>query len=349
MDREGRVLQQRVERARPPPAGPASRAKRVGGEDGVGRGTATPSAPCVARRSGLEPGRQAAAERRQPPRRSRSAPGTTAASSPRGCPRRRPPCRAAACRYAELLATLATEKSRRDEGVHQAARRRRPRPRRRPAPRPRRRRPATRRAASAPAADSPSCAQRSANASSSANGAELGDHRAAIGARAERSLARAGVVVSGRHWPDAFSASATSWRHVALVVLGQHLARLEHAVGAEGALRHHALALAEQVGQVALEHHRAHGDLVGHLEADHAAGVAGQAAALHQAADADRCGRGARPSPWPGSGCRRTPPRRPWRRATAPPPAPPRARRRPPPSVAAAPCAISEGTPSPAR
>ena len=38
-------------------------------------------------------------------------------------------------------------------------------------------------------------------------------------------------------------------RHVVLVVLGEHLARAEHAVGAELALRHHAFAFAEQVRQ----------------------------------------------------------------------------------------------------
>ena len=38
-------------------------------------------------------------------------------------------------------------------------------------------------------------------------------------------------------------------RHVVLVVLGQHLARAEHAVGVEPALRDDALALAEQVGE----------------------------------------------------------------------------------------------------
>src|SRR5690606_21805451 len=38
-------------------------------------------------------------------------------------------------------------------------------------------------------------------------------------------------------------------RHVVLVVLGEHLARVEDAVGAELALRDHALALAEEVRQ----------------------------------------------------------------------------------------------------
>src|SRR5437763_6521204 len=40
-------------------------------------------------------------------------------------------------------------------------------------------------------------------------------------------------------------------RHVVLVVLGEHLARGEHAVGAKLALRHHALALAEKIRQLA--------------------------------------------------------------------------------------------------
>src|SRR5258706_1139545 len=61
-------------------------------------------------------------------------------------------------------------------------------------------------------------------------------------------------------------------RHVVLVVLGEHLARLEDAVGTEPALRHHALAFAKQVGKDAdvddrnrlrgVGHAKAHGEPV---------------------------------------------------------------------------------------
>ena len=76
-------------------------------------------------------------------------------------------------------------------------------------------------------------------------------------------------------------------RHVVLVVLGQHLARVEHAVGAHLALRDHALALLEQVGQDAAVGH-GHGLRgVGDDEV-HVGAVALDAAFLHQAADAER-------------------------------------------------------------
>ena len=56
-------------------------------------------------------------------------------------------------------------------------------------------------------------------------------------------------------------------RHVVLVVLGQHLARDEHAVGAELALRDHALAFLEQVGKDAGVDDRDRLRGVGHDEA----------------------------------------------------------------------------------
>ncbi len=55
--------------------------------------------------------------------------------------------------------------------------------------------------------------------------------------------------------PDFLQRLGDFGRHVVLVVLGQHLARGEDAVGAERALGDHALAFAEQVGQQAAIDH----------------------------------------------------------------------------------------------
>jgi hypothetical protein len=75
-------------------------------------------------------------------------------------------------------------------------------------------------------------------------------------------------------------------RHVVFVVLGEHLARAEHAVCAQLPLRNHALALAEQVRQRAAVDHgdgfRRVGDHEAHLHA-----FALHAALLHHAADAE--------------------------------------------------------------
>jgi len=86
-------------------------------------------------------------------------------------------------------------------------------------------------------------------------------------------------------------------RHVVLVVLGEHFLGDEHAPVVELAARDDALPFAEQVGQHAGVAH-AHGVReVGEREADlEAAGLALDAAVLHQATDADaaRIGRLAR-------------------------------------------------------
>jgi hypothetical protein len=71
------------------------------------------------------------------------------------------------------------------------------------------------------------------------------------------------------------------WRHVGLVVLGQHFARHEHAILAQHALRDDALALAEQVRQQAVVAHLHDVRLVGQRELDEAV----SAAALHAALD----------------------------------------------------------------
>ena len=77
-------------------------------------------------------------------------------------------------------------------------------------------------------------------------------------------------------------------RHIVLVVLGQHLARLKHAVGTELALGHDALALLEQVGQHTLVLHRYLAPRVGHDETDcHAVGQALDRSFLHQASDTE--------------------------------------------------------------
>jgi predicted hotdog family 3-hydroxylacyl-ACP dehydratase len=55
-------------------------------------------------------------------------------------------------------------------------------------------------------------------------------------------------------------------RHVGLVMLGQHLLGIEHAVVADAALGHHALTLAEQVGQDAGVADRYRGGVVGDIE-----------------------------------------------------------------------------------
>ena len=77
-------------------------------------------------------------------------------------------------------------------------------------------------------------------------------------------------------------------RHVVLVVLGEHLARDEHAVGPELALRHDALALAEEVGQDAAidDRHALRGVGDDELHRD-AVGLALDAALLDQPADAE--------------------------------------------------------------
>ena len=78
-------------------------------------------------------------------------------------------------------------------------------------------------------------------------------------------------------------------RHVVLVVLGEHLARAEDAVGAELALRDHALALLEEVGKDAGEDHGNRLRGVGHAEAHgERVLVARHAARLDQPADAER-------------------------------------------------------------
>ena len=77
-------------------------------------------------------------------------------------------------------------------------------------------------------------------------------------------------------------------RHVVLVVLGEHLGRGEHAVGAELALRDDAFALLEQVRKDAGVAHRDAFRGVGDDEADRqAVGGALDAAGFHQAAEAE--------------------------------------------------------------
>src|SRR5947207_12545738 len=67
-----------------------------------------------------------------------------------------------------------------------------------------------------------------------------------------RAPARAQIVRARESWLDGLLRLCALLervrrlgRHVVLVVLGEHLARGEHAVGAKLALRHHALAFAE--------------------------------------------------------------------------------------------------------
>jgi hypothetical protein len=97
-------------------------------------------------------------------------------------------------------------------------------------------------------------------------------------------------------------------RHVVLVVLGQHFLRAEDAVAFELALRDHAFAFLEQVGQDAAVFDRDHLGGVGDREAHrHAVGLALDAAGLDQAAQAEGAVLRRLVLPARRSGCRRTP------------------------------------------
>ena len=74
--------------------------------------------------------------------------------------------------------------------------------------------------------------------------------------------------------------------HVFLVMLGQDLIRLEAAVGLQAAFHHHALALAEEVGQHALIGDGQRFLQIGHAEAGgHAIAILDHAALLHKPAE----------------------------------------------------------------
>ena len=190
-----------------------------------------------------------------------------AAASPRDCPRARRSCRSAAGAEWELLATAATEKSERDEGMQQRAEGDGD---------------AGELGERGAAGRIPSAEHRRAGAPTSGTHRLHGSARSRARTRAKwpnsvimamRSVVAAGpglLPALGRRPPVAARLQGLGdfRRHVFLVMLGQDLERREAAVGLQAAFDHHALALAEEIGQ-----HAAIGDgqrflQIGHAEAD---------------------------------------------------------------------------------